>query len=58
MVISVVAWVGIVMAVGGILGGLPMIGKERGEFTASSYVCLLIQAMVMGLLAGRALGWW
>jgi len=42
----------------GVLYGPFFIGKQRDVYTAKSYLYTLAESAVLGLLAGRVLGWW
>ena len=58
MIVKIAAGISLAISIIAILAGPTLIGKQRGEFTYSSYLIAFFQAILMFILSRHAFGWW
>lgn len=58
IIVKVAAVFCVVLGIIAVIGGPFTIGEPRKNFTATSYLYVLAQAIAMFILAGRAFGLW
>ena len=34
------------------------IGRERGEYNVTGWICMIIQCVLITIVVGRVFGWW